>query len=509
MVDVRPKRRDTEGTEAALHVAGGSHQTAVESLSGGMKKGAFDLYAAQSWVSTEGHRDHSRAQQQNYFANLGYALTSHWDARLVLNHTDAQTLAPAPDTLPAADNGVSYPTAERFDTRSTLATLTLAHRYDHMSGTFKIYQDDTKFDLLGELSSGKPNGKWTRQAIKLYGARARETMHLWRGGELVAGFDLDYADLTNTQTVSATGAKTEWDFPNLRQFSPYLGVNQTWGDDEGWHVTPSAGFRYYDHNAFGDKSAPQAGVVVGYGKTDVNINAARGVNYPSPVTLQGLVNTPGGDAAWQDKLKAEVVNHIEVGVTHAFALGSAQATVFYDKGKDRFRVYMGGPMPTVWNDPVGDYTIKGLELSGSVKPMKGLTLTAGATWLDAEATGENGVTRDHLPYTPDFTLQLGANWQINERVNAHLDAQHMRGLYQGTTMRTGGFNFNPANDADKLDNITLVNARVAYQVGAMGAWVKDAEIYLAVDNLLDKKVEYAKGYPMPGITAMVGVNLKF
>jgi Outer membrane receptor proteins, mostly Fe transport len=515
LVDVMPKRMMSDGMEGHLGLRAGTYATFVEDAAAGYKNQHFDIYAAQNWTSSNGHRAHSRAQQENYYVNVGYALNDRWDVRFLANAVSAQTLAPGPNEKPSSDNGISWPMAERFDTRTSFSTLTLNHHYTNAEGYLKAYWDDTKFDLLQELNNGvryDDGGRWSRQHVKLYGLRGKETIHPWQQGEIMIGFDLDKTDFTNKQHTYATGATTLWDFPDTTMFSPYIGFNQTWGSADTWHITPSVGFRYYRHDEFANKSSPQAGLVLGYDQTDININYSRGVNYPSPVVLQGLFGVNGLDNPqqfWQD-LKPEVVDHYEFGVNHAWEdKANISATAFYDKGRDRFRVYFGGPTPASYNDPIGRYRIRGLELASSVKPLANLELFAGATWLDASAKGRNGVYRDAMPYTPDFTLQAGVHWNYDERYFVYVDMQHIRGLYQGTSMRTTGFDYGELSGKDKLDNITLFNARLSHKIKNPGWQVDEMEIFLAVDNLFDQDYEYAKGYPMPGITAMAGINIDF
>ncbi len=102
---------------------------------------------------------------------------------------------------------------------------------------------------------------------------------------------------------------------------------------------------------------------------------------------------------------------------------------------------MFGPIPTQFNDPIGRYEIRGLELTGTATPVKNLELFAGATWLEAKATGNNGIESDHLPYTPGFQFQAGVNWTFLDNFRLSMDMQHLRNLYQGTNSRPGTFNF--------------------------------------------------------------------
>jgi iron complex outermembrane receptor protein len=528
-VNILPKYMTKEGQEIIQTFSGGSYASFNESISGGVKKGPYDLYVSQSWVSTDGHVDHSRAQQQNYYANTGYQINSKWNIRLLANYVQSQTVAPMPYITPTATNGVSWPAAERFDTETMLTTLTLNHKHERLSGYLKAYLNETTFDLLQELQSangqryaGGTGGLWSRQEISLYGIRAKEKFHFWPGGEILAGVDLDETELKNTQQtysglavagINGGRASRVWDFPNTLLFSPYLAVNQFIGKQEDFHIIPSAGFRYYHHSEFKDNSAPQVGLVAGYKHTDLNINYSRGVNYPSPVVLMNMVlaSSPVSNPSqyWKE-IKPEIVDHYEIGLTHTWPeTASLKATAFYDEGKDRVQAYMFGAIPTLFNDPIGKYKISGLELTGSVTPVKDLEFSAGATWLDSKATGSNGVEVDNMPYTPRFAFQAAVNWRFLDHYKLFMDVQHFSNLYQGTNSRTGTFNYTQLTDKDKLNDITLCNARVSYHFDYKGLRLNDSEIFLAVNNIFNQHYEYAKGYSMPGITIFGGYTVKF
>jgi iron complex outermembrane receptor protein len=524
-VNILPKYMKQEGSELVHTFSGGSFFTFNESISGGYKKGLYDAYVSQSWISTDGDADHSRAQQQNYYANAGYQINSRWNVRFLANYVDSQTVAPMPDRAPSATNAVSWPTAERFDTETFLSTLTLSNQYDRVSGYLKAYYNDTTFDLLQELNNGKryaegTDGLWSRQEIGLYGIRAKEKLHLWPGGGIVVGADFDKTELKNTQrtysgaavpNINGGLAKRVWDFPDTTLISPYLAFYQIFGKTDGFHITPSAGVRYYDHSEFESKTAAEGGLVAGYNRTDINFNYARGVNYPSPVVLMNAVLTADPKTITAD-IKPEVVDHYELGLSHTWPAAAAlKATAFLDKGKDRVQAYMFGPVPTQYNDSIGKYEIKGLELAASVTPLKNLECFAAATWLEAEATGSNGVKRDHMPYTPSFQLQAGAKWSFLDHFRFVVDLQHMENVYAGTVSRAGAGSFNYAEfkDKDKLGDITLCNARLSYSFDHKKLHLSDSEIFLALNNIFNEDYEYAKGYPMPGTTVFAGYSLKF
>ncbi len=531
-VNILPKYMKKEGQEGILGFSGGSYGTLDENVSAGLKKGPFDVYASQSYVTTDGDRANSAARQQSLYANTGYQVSKEWNIRFLINQVNASTEAPMPDMIPNTVNGVSWPGAERYKTDTLFATLTVSHEYERASGYLKGYWNDTTFDLLQELTNGNQyangtGGLWSRQKVILYGARAREALHLWPGGEILVGADLDWTNLKNTQRtysglpptgagaagVNGGKARRVWDFPDTRLLSPYIAASHTFGRPEAFHVTPSAGLRYFNHDEFENKTASQAGLVVGYATTDLKIGYSRGINYPSPVVLMNFVrtDTPVANAGqyWR-KIKPEVVDHYEAGLSHSWPrMATVGATVFRDKGSDRFLAYMGGTIPTQFNDHIGHYEIEGLELTGAVTPVKDLEIFSAATWLTTDATGANGIESNHIPYTPGFQFQAGAKWRFLDNFQIFADIQHLRNLYQGTFSRGGTFNTPQLTAKDKLNDITLVNTRISYRFDHAPLRLRDSDIFFAVNNIFNSDYEYAKGYPMPGTTFFGGFTLKF
>jgi outer membrane receptor for Fe3+-dicitrate len=520
MINFIPKYRTENGYGGGINFEGGSYGTYAENVGAGYKKGIFDIYAAQNWITTEGHVIHSAGRQASYYMNLGFQVSEHWNIRALGNYVDARTEVP--------NNPLTGTRAtDRYDTTTGLTTVTLGNRFGKASGHVKFYYNDTSFYIRGE-SSGTAESK---QSNKLYGLRARETFSPWENAELVAGFDLDRTNLKNYNIsyTSPTGPNNPrtWKFPGQTIFSPYVALNQLFGSRSGLHIIPSVGLRFNHNTVFADKAAPQAGAVFGYGHTDLNFSYARGVNYPSPVVLQAfLANQDLPTGFDTNKIKPEIADHYEVGLTHTmpgtFTLGG---TYFHDRGRDRTRAYMfgGAPDEFFFNSTTSRYRIHGAELTGSVTLAQSLKIFGGATWLRARGTGDDGVERTRMPYTPDFTFQSGFNWDFLKRFHLSGDYQHLQDMYAGTLARTSSTG-SPASNYPDLTNLNLlpdanlVNGRLDYDFSFKPMNLEKAKLFLAVDNLFNSKYAYAletnasgnKGYYyMPGTTFRIGIDLNF
>ncbi|MBO4335564.1 MAG: TonB-dependent receptor [Desulfovibrio sp.] len=527
MINFVPKKMTKEGYEIRLGFQGGSFGTIAENIGLGAKKDNVDIYAAQSLISTLGHDDHTAANQRSYYVNTGMQLSDNWEVRLMANKVDAETQSPNNPW----DESTYWQNIERFQTNSHLMTFALNNTYDKAHGFLKAYYNDTQFYLRGENFSTPSNRATSNQSILMYGLRGRETFNPWDGGEILVGFDLDAINLHNSQRTWQTDTTTDWDFPFQTVFSPYIAASHTFGDKDAFHLTPSAGIRYNNNSVFRDALSPQAGIVLGYGNTNLAFNYARGVNYPSPVVLQGFLQNkdlPG----WLDTkdIKPEIVDHYEVSLSHNQPdLFSVSATYFHDDGRNRLRACMT-PMAMMqpattsfFTSSIAKYTIDGLELAGSVKPLDNLELFAGATWLWAKAKGDDDKTREEVPYTPSFALQAGFTWDFLEHFRLSGDFQHLRNVYDATYMRgstqKGTSNFQKLTDNDRLPDSSVLNLRLDYLFKCDSLHIEEGKLFVAVNNVLNSPYAYSleksgdgsdrKLYYMPGTSAMVGFDVTF
>jgi iron complex outermembrane receptor protein len=449
---------------------------------------------------------------------MGFEINDYWEARALANSVEAET------ERPYFKNQIKTAILPTYDTETAFFTLTLNNTFDSASGFVKFYYNDTGFKMFQE--SGKTDD-WSEQAMTASGLKSRETFSLWEGSQIIAGIDLDKARLANFDhntgtTVTGAGTPADpitavtdnttvvYDFPDMSLFSPYLAASQYFGTEEDFHAIPSAGGRGYVHNVWANGFAPQAGLTLGYGRTDLRLNYSWGIVYPSPGNILELARDPAALAAADlKKVKPETVYHYEAGLTHTwpglFRLGGA---VFYDDGRDRIISATAGAGPVNDVSSASYYRIKGIELSASATPAEGLEVFAGGTWLAAKAKGQNGYEMNKLPYTPELSASAGLAWTILERVRLSGDYQYLRGVYTGDLMKTQG-SFSDPSIIAKLDDQHLVNLRLAYSFDYEPWNIARGEVFFAVNNVLNRKYEYYLTYEMPGISFMAGADIRF
>jgi iron complex outermembrane receptor protein len=511
LVDVIPRYQDEQGWSAETGAFLGSFLTWGETVAFGYRKRAFDVFAAQGWASTEGHREHSAAYQQNYYLNTGWWINPYWDIRLLGNFVNAQSERPRREGQNPAD------TLPTFKTDSFLGTLTVNNTFDKAAGYAKLYCDYTDFYWLDENPrppNPAPKDYYSIQTLRNFGARLKESLWLWKSGEIIAGSDFDF---TLTSNIDNNDDQPELltAFPDMFLFSPYLAASQTFsfGTYGEFSIIPQAGVRGYIHTLWADAFAPQFGLTLVYKDTALHGNYVIGCIYPAPANIQGLVNSGGLDAADLNRVRPELVYHYEAGISHQFdGIAALGGSYFFDDGRNR--IIAAGFVPENAS-LVSYFRITGVELYGSLSPIPDLSVFAGGTWMAVEARGEDGVVVTQMPFTPDFSVSAGLSWKLScfnipalAGLALSADYRFLGGLYANTNLQFNA-GFVNSGDTSKLEDQHILHLRLSYAVSYPKWRVDAAEVFLDIDNALNRPYQYWPGYPMPGITLTGGINVKF
>jgi iron complex outermembrane receptor protein len=478
-VNIVPKKKSRPGYTTKLHAAGGSYETFVQTVEHGGKTGPFDYYAGQGFRTSDGHRDDSGGTMRSAFSRVGYELNEAWSASVFGLHANNEASDPGAVGREAASED------ERYETEALLGIAKLSHNLPGARGEIKIFANRGEGDWLNQQGFADD----TLNDFLFYGIKARETLTPWSGGEIIVGADWDYTDGEATFTFD-DGSRSEWDGHSYALFSPHAAVSHRFEPSEDLYVVPSAGLRYYEHADFEAEYSPHAGIVLGYGQTELHAGYSRGVLYPGLEVAVISRSFPNPDG-WSD-LEAEKLSHFEAGIRRTFARKArVDATFFYDEGRDRYVVQ--APPPSFQN--VEEYRTRGAELTISLTPLPQLSLFAGLTLLDTDPAD--------MPYAPDSTLSTGLNLRFLEHFKLSLDSQYVNEMHVLAQRRAAG-----ASNPEKVGDRFLVNGKLSYMFSLRAGRIS-GELFLAGENLTDTDYEYRPGYPMPGINAMAGATLTF
>jgi iron complex outermembrane receptor protein len=488
-INVTTPRVTAPGEVVNATAAAGSFGTIVERLDLGAREGAFDTYFSQSIRQSDGQRPDSGGHMENYLLRLGWALSPQWDLSYVLNHTRNRATDPGVEGSPL---GPPSTRGELYETADWLHIATLTNHYGLATGTLRVYLNDGEGNWIRRQFSGNADSlnDW-----RLYGARWREALQPWEGGQIVAGADLDYDRGTSRSVPPAPAPESAFGPMTLRLFSLYVGVSHTVTLGADTRITPSAGGRYYQHSVFDSQFAPQAGVTVSSGRTQWHAGYSRAVNYPGlEVAVFSQMFIPALGQSWR-ALRPEQADQFEVGVRQAFAAKSAVAvTLFRNDMHDRYQIVFPPPPPPRYLNLSSSRT-EGIEITADTAPGKDLALFAGVSLLRA--------TPDGLPYAPKSTFTGGLNWRIAPGWFLSTDGVYVSSMHEATEARVAG-----AANPVVVGAHFLLNARIARRF-SWGAQTRNrGEFYVSGENLTDRRFAYQPGYSIPGINFMIGLRFE-
>lgn len=481
-VNIIPKRRLVEGYETDGKIGYGMFNTIEQNLGTEGKFGIFDYRVGQQFARSSGDRDDSGGRIFNVSATSGLEMTDHWQARVTGMFSDNLSDDPGRVGAPASKEG-------NFNTRGGMANLTILHEYDVIKGDYKFYWSGGKSDWLNQAGTADD----TKSNWLLGGVKLNENITLWKGGTLLVGSDLDLID-GDCDFVDDTGARSRFNGPLFSIFSAKAGFSQMFGSREGFYVMPSGGLRYYTHSDFPSKIAPQGGFVLGYKNTEAHFSYSRGINYPglNVVAFSQNVIPPLGNS-WKD-LKPETVDHIEAGISQKVGKWmAADLTFFHDRGRNRYIMVFTSPPPYFAN--VEKFTIYGVEGTVGITPVDFFSFFAGATYLHKDPSD--------LPYAPELTVSGGFGWSIWKGLHIDMDGQYVSTVHSGPRNRASG-----TTNPNTVGAFFLLNGKLRYNY-FVKAIKSEISPYVAVENIANADYEYQPGYPMPGISAIGGVQFMF
>ncbi len=481
-IDLTTKRALEEGLTGNFKISGGFWGTVSEQADIMGKYGDVEFMLAQGYARSDGHRANSAGELKNVMGHIGWQLHDNWNLGLNFLYTNNTADDPGDSRLPAPA------IAPEYTTEAGLVSVKLTHEYEQFRGDLQVYTNLGSGDLLNQAGLAGD----TLTDFQMVGVRWKEELFLWEGGQITLGVDSDWTWGEVSYNRIAPAPSDSFVSSTFRVTSPYLALTQEIELNEDWTLIPSAGVRYYNHSEFASKLAPHAGITLASDEISFFANISRGIHYPGleVPTLSGLIPALGD--TWQG-LAPEVLDHIEVGFqARPFESTQIDVSFFNDRVKNRY--IFGFPpavaFPTFLN--LGTYDMRGVEIALKQDITEDWSVFGSLTLLDPSI--------DNLPYTPKRAVTAGVNGNIMG-LNLSFDAQ-----YQTETLTLNRQRALGAVNMDRVGSFVVVNARAAYPIPLLG---DKGEVFVAVENLLDRDYAYRAGYKMPGIWGQLGLSMGF
>lgn len=449
VINIITRKQREEGLKVRLGGSYGSYNTQKYYGTLGYKKEKLSLFASVNHAQTDGVRENTDFNISNGYLKAGYEI----DKKLAL--TADFSIA----KFNANDNGSVYlaaPAPFNIDITRGKASLSLDNKFSHSEGGFKIYHNFGNHSLSDGFRSTDRNS----------GAMLFQTFKLATGTNVTAGVDFkQYGGKANQ------GFKRD-SMITVNELAVYAYAQQILFDK----LTVSAGLRLENNSKFGNELVPIGGLTYALSEA-TTFKASVSKGFRSPTVMEMYLYAPNPVLEPERMINYEI-NWLQSLFNNKLNL---ELTAFRVKGENMIQVVVP-PLPAKRQN-VGSFDNRGIEFSAKYALLKNLFLHANYSYLDLNKA-VLAAPRQQLNVSANYSYKI---WSLN------VSTQYIEKLY--TLVSPGSTIIQP--------DYVLLNARLSARP------LKNLEVFVAANNLLNQSYQINYGYPMPGINFNAGFNVKF
>jgi len=449
VINIITKKQTKEGFSGNANIMYGSFNTHKYMASAGYKKEKFSVFASVNHDQTDGHRPNSDFNITNGYLKMSYQTGDHINVNSDFSLAHFKTTDPGPDTLNAV-------LGSSLNITRGYWSFAVDNNFENFSGTAKLFYNFGEHKISDGFYSKDAN----------YGLNIYESIRLFKGNNLTLGADyLNYGGLAENE-LAMGGQGMIFKDTTVYDAGIYGFVQQTFFE----RLTLNAGLRLQDHQVYGTKWIPAAGLAYKItGNTTFKASTSKGFRSP---TIQELY-------IWNHNvnLSPETIMSYETGLLQSFFNQKLrlELTGYIIKGDN---MIITVPMQGLQN--AGKVNNKGIEFAANANPFKNLGFELTYSFINM-VSPVYATPRHHLFLSCDYRLSKWLFTASAEYVN-HLDTDPSTKISYQT--------------------YTLMNSKVSYQ-----AW-KFAGFFISAENILNQEYENNRYYPMPGITVFGGIRMK-
>ena len=456
VVNIITRELPTSGFENTLNIGYGSYNTQRYRFQHAGNIGRLQYFAGIGYQKSDGHRENSNFEAQNYALKVGYQIDPHFNICFNGNITPYEYHDPGPQ-------GVLL--SGYFDygdiTRSSM-DLTLSNKFANTDGTIKLHGNFGKH----KLSDGWDSDDQTNGLI------AFQNFNLPYEIKTTVGFDIKrYGG-----TARSNGNKLGTFFND--EYAVYLHLQKILLKK----VIMGAGIRFEDNSNFGQEWIPKFGLVYHpVSQTALRATVAKGFRTPSIKDLF-LFKPANND------LKPERLWNYEFGVNQSISkFLSLDICGFYYEGNQLIQMIMIAP-GQMQNQNIGSNKARGFEVALQANPITNLSANISYSYLDSD---------EIIPFSPN-KFNFMVNYKLRG-LNLSIYGEHILDLYTSYQLNQ----VPPQTTIEKLSSYTLVNMKTNYRL------LENLQLSAGIENLLDESYEILRGYPMPGRTVFSNLSFNF
>ena len=450
VINIITHRTQQDGLLGDMSISYGSYDAQQYGTHLGYQQNGWNVLGSFTHELTDGSRPWSEYTANSGYTKTLYQINDQYKFSLDGSLTQFETFDPGTISSPDTNNWMHI--------RRGYAGVSLENDFGISKGGIRMTYNFGH----NELSPYYGNYSWVSDdhlaVLNLY-----QKLMLFKENTIALGIDV--------QDNGGTGANTMMNFgtQSIKDYAGYVSVEQKFFD----HLLANAGVRYAHNSYFGDIAVPQAGVNYQLDQeTNLRVSVAKGYRAPQVFELFQLTPTVS-------TLNPEELWNYEIGVSHTFG----QTAIVDIAG---FIIDVKNTIIDQWYSMhtfnSGGSHYGGVE--GSLQWFITNSLKANANYSLTE-NAENTVS------VPKHKVYLGAEYRWSMWM-VSFSAQYIRSIY----------GMDNTYSIAKLPDYTNVEARI-------GAQITDKfSLSLSARNLLNESYQTIYGYPMPGRTANINMNVQ-
>ena len=446
---------DSAGTHGSLTAHYGSFGTLRVSPRLSYRSGKLAMAASYTHDRTDGHRPNSRYRSNHGHFKAGWNFNKNLDLSLSAGLADLFSVDPGPTSNPDEyANGKHWADVLRGN-----AQISFKNNYERLSGHANLFFNQGNHDIYTNWQSMDRN----------YGVSVYESFSFIQNNLFGVGFDWNrYGGQGNT----------------VEPFDNWIDVTETGGfafvQHTFWEaLTLNAAGRVHNHSVYGNRFVPQVGAVYALSESQ-SVKALASNGFRSP-NVKELYFFPTSN----DTLTPESMWNYELGYTQYLLDRTFKTsfTAFFIDGENAIQLVRNTqPMPPFKFQNSGTFQHWGFEWEATYRPRPNLLVEASYAYLHTDVPRLGA---------PAHQLYLGANYTLN-RFDFSLNAQGIAGLYTSV-----------AADNPTREHYVMLNARANIRAG------RALSVFVSGNNLLNWDYEINNGYPMPGLSVLGGLVVRW
>jgi vitamin B12 transporter len=471
-------KRGSEPLAGTLSTEGGNYAYYRERLAVSGAYRALDYSAFGSLYGFSGPGDNNDANQRAFGGQVGVTLPG--DARLSLSGRYAKTSNDIP-----IDNAIPLVFDPDSQQQSELTTLTLQLAQQPFPWWEYRLAVHGLFNNLGFQDGPEPEPTFgsLRSQIKTWRAEVEFVNAFrpvpWNTLTLGLEYRQEHGDILSTFGPDDSVSQTDF-ARTIKNTSLFVQDELTIFE----RVILSGGVRYDINEPYENKLTGRAGAVVLIKEIDARLRGAWAQGFRPP-TINDLF-FPGASNA---DLQPEESTGWEIGADQKLWKGRIRLGATYFN--TRFTNLIQFDLATFQPVNVGRANVQGVEVTGEVDVLDWLVVNANYTYTDTENPDTGTALRRFAPSVFNF----GVTAEPVRRLTLYGQVYVVSSQLEAPGVSNPGY--------------VRVDIGGAYAILARQGARPGLNVYARIQNLLDKSYAEVRGFPMPGINALVGLQMSY